>query len=104
MLDLMFEYVLQGRKADRGFKAEAYESVAVLMTEKSNGEYVLNGQSISNRCKHHKKNYSIATKLLNALGFGFDNTTKCIIASDDVWKARLEVSLPYRLSDKVNYI
>ncbi|XXG83020.1 hypothetical protein AAC387_Pa10g0880 [Persea americana] len=22
--------------------------------------------------------------------FGFDNTTKCIIASDDVWKAWLE--------------
>ncbi|KAJ8649377.1 hypothetical protein MRB53_002400 [Persea americana] len=57
MLYLMFKQVLLGRKAERGFKAEAYESVAAAMTEES---------------------------------FGFDNTTKRIIASDDVWKAWLE--------------
>ena len=51
-----------------------------------------------------KKKYSMATEMLNASGFGFDNTTKCIIASDDICKAWLEVSLPYRLSDKVNYV
>ncbi|XXG42200.1 hypothetical protein AAC387_Pa01g2532 [Persea americana] len=87
----MFKQVLLGRKAERGFKAEAYESVAAAMTGESNGEYVPNGQSISNRCKHHKKKiYSIATEMLHASGFGFDNTTKRITASDDVWKAWLD--------------
>lgn len=61
------------------------------MTERSNEEYVLSDQSISNRCKHHKKNCSVATEILNALGFAYDNTTKRIIASDDVWAAWIKV-------------
>ena len=65
----------------------------VKMTERSNGKYVMNGQSILNRCKRHKKNHSTTTKMLNASGFGFDNTTKRIIALDDVWKAWIGVSL-----------
>lgn len=39
----MYEQVILGREAERGFKAEAYENGAASMTEKSNGEYVMSG-------------------------------------------------------------
>ncbi|XXG72559.1 hypothetical protein AAC387_Pa07g1627 [Persea americana] len=90
LLDLMYEQVLLGRKADCGFKMHAYKHVARTMTEHSDGVYILTSQAVQSRCKHLKKNYAIVTEMLNASGFGYDNTTKCIIAEDDVWTAWLQ--------------
>ena len=61
------------------------------MTEHSNGVYILTSQAVQNRYKHLKKNYAIVTKMLNAFGFGYDNTTKRIIAEDDIWTTWLQV-------------
>ena len=91
LLDLMYEQVLVGRKVDRGFKMDAYKHVARTMTEHSDGVYILTSQALQNRCKHLKKNYAIVTEMLNASGFGYDNTTKRIITEDDVWTAWLHV-------------
>lgn len=55
MLNLIYDHVLLGHKVDRGFKVEAYESVAAAMIEKSNGEYIMTKQSIVNRSKLIKK-------------------------------------------------
>ncbi|XXG72922.1 hypothetical protein AAC387_Pa07g1915 [Persea americana] len=99
LLDLMYKQVLLGRKADRGFKMDAYKHVARTMTEHSDGVYILTSQAVQNRCKHLKKNYAIVTEMLNGSGFGYDNTTKRIIAEDDVWTAWLQgypKALPYK--------
>ncbi|XXG58485.1 hypothetical protein AAC387_Pa04g0794 [Persea americana] len=71
------------------------------MTEHSNGVYILTSQAVQNRYKHLKKNYAIVTKMLNASGFGYDNTTKRIIAEDDIWTTWLQghpKALPYKSS------
>ena len=92
LLDLMYEQVLLGRKADRGFKMDAYKHVAETMTEHSDEACILTSQAVQNQCEHLKKNYAIVTEMLNASGFGYDNMTKRIIASNDVWTAWLQVS------------
>ena len=53
--DLTYKQVLLGRKADRGFKIDAYKHVAETMTEHSDGAYILTSQAVQNRCKHLKK-------------------------------------------------
>ena len=55
LLDLMYEQVLLGRKADRSFKMDAYKHVAETMNEHGDGAYILTSQAIQNRCKHLKK-------------------------------------------------
>lgn len=75
-----------GRKGDRGFKDEAYVAVANAMTAASTVGKQFTLTTIRNRCKNLKKQYAICTELLNASGFGFDNATKRVVASDEVWR------------------
>ena len=46
LLDLMYEQVLLGRKANHGFKMDAYKHVAEIMTEHSDGAYILTSQVV----------------------------------------------------------
>lgn len=48
LLDLMYEQVLLGCKADRGFKMDAYKYVTEAMTKGSNGAYIVTKQSVQN--------------------------------------------------------
>ncbi|XXG88284.1 hypothetical protein AAC387_Pa12g0513 [Persea americana] len=74
------------RKGYRGFKDEAYVAVASAMTAANKVGKVLIESTMRNRCKNLKKQYAVCTKLLNASDFGFDNATKWIVASDEVWR------------------
>lgn len=49
LLDLMYELVLHGCKADRGFKMDAHKYVTEAMTKGSNGAYILTKLSVQNR-------------------------------------------------------
>ena len=49
LLDLMYELVLHGCKADRGFKMDAYKYVTEAMTKGSNGAFILTKLSVQNR-------------------------------------------------------
>ena len=86
LLELMLEQVAMGRKGDKGFKDEAYVAVANAMTATNEVGRVLTDGTIRNRCKNLKKQYAVCTELLNASCFGFDNATKRIVASDEVWR------------------
>ncbi|XXG89109.1 hypothetical protein AAC387_Pa12g1190 [Persea americana] len=86
LLKLLLEQVAMGRNGDRGFKDEAYVAVANAMTAASMVGKQFTLTTIRNRCKNLKKQYAICTELLNASGFSFDNATKRVVASDEVWR------------------
>lgn len=80
----MLEQVALGRKGDRGFKDEAYVSIANAMTAASTTGKKFTEGTIQNRCKNMKNQYAICRELLNASRFEFDNATKRVVASDEV--------------------
>ena len=96
----MLEQVAMGRKGDIVFKDEAYVAVANAMTAASMVRIFFTEGMIRNICKNLKKQYTIYTELLNASGFGFDNATKRVFASDEVWRDWIMVGC----SDAVYYI
>lgn len=63
------------------------------MTETSHGAYVLTAESICNRSEYLKKEFDAVTELLKASGFCFNRATKRVVASEEVWRNWLEVSL-----------
>ncbi|XXG48211.1 hypothetical protein AAC387_Pa02g2722 [Persea americana] len=73
-----------------GDDMEASETGDTVITDELANEVdlanVLTEGTIRNCCKNLKKQYAVCTELLNASGFGFDNATKRIVASDEVWR------------------
>lgn len=94
LLTRMEQQVFKGRRGVRcGFKDEAYVAVANTMTETSHGAYVLTAESIRSRSEYLKKEFDAVTGLLKASGFRFNRATKRVVASEEVWRNWLEVSL-----------
>ncbi|KAJ8628890.1 hypothetical protein MRB53_022213 [Persea americana] len=84
MLGFLMEQIDMGWRGDRGFKVEAYTSVANSMNGAHSEKYLFTADTIKNRCKKLKANYAFVTEMLNASGFGYDNSTHCIVVDDEV--------------------
>lgn len=86
LLRLIREQVMLGKRGDRGFKNEAYFAVSRAMSAFNLEGKEVTEESIRNKCKMLKKNFSIVTEQINASRFGYDSTTKCVVATDEVWR------------------
>ncbi|XXG73451.1 hypothetical protein AAC387_Pa07g2365 [Persea americana] len=85
MLGFLMEQIDMGQRGDRGFEVEAYTSVANSMNAAHGEKYLFTVDTIKNRCKKLKADYASVTEMLNAYGFGYDNSTHRIVADDEVW-------------------
>ena len=91
MLGFMMEQIDMGRRGGRGFKVEAYTNVANSMNVVHDEKYLFTVDTIRNQCKKLKADNAAMTEMLNASGFGYENSTHRIVVDDEVWIGWLRV-------------
>ncbi|XP_058077710.1 uncharacterized protein LOC131226058 isoform X2 [Magnolia sinica] len=87
LFDTFLEQVALGRKADNGFKREAYQIAADEVT-KHTGVFVT-WQNVFNRVRYYKREYTAVKDMLAASGFGWDTERMVVTAPDEVWEQYL---------------
>ncbi|XP_058090078.1 uncharacterized protein At2g29880-like [Magnolia sinica] len=85
LLNTLLEQIALGRKADNGFKREAYQAAVEQVSKETH--VCVNWSNVVNRMKYHKKCYNDVKDMLAASGFGWDNERKVVTAPDEVWEA-----------------
>lgn len=61
--------------------------------------------SVQNICGTLNDNLQAVTELVNASKFGFDNTTKRVTATDEVWRGFIEVIMsPFQTKNNMIYL
>eukprot|EP00474_Spongospora_subterranea_P001409 CRZ01867.1 hypothetical protein [Spongospora subterranea] len=88
LISLMLEQARNGKRADSGFKKEAWTAVLVSLNSQFDLYYTLD--QIKNRVKLLKKQYCLFRRLKDNSGFGWDDDKKIPTASDEVWDEYLE--------------
>ncbi|XP_058080698.1 uncharacterized protein LOC131228866 [Magnolia sinica] len=85
--DTFLEQIALGRKADNGFKQEAYQIAAEEVTKHT--DVVVKWQNVSNQLRYYKRKYNAVKDMLAASGFGWDNERMVVTAPDEVWEEYL---------------
>ncbi|XP_019051919.1 PREDICTED: uncharacterized protein LOC109114155 [Nelumbo nucifera] len=75
LIDTLAEQVNLGNKVDKSFKSSTYTAAA---------------HAISTKLKTIKQNFAILKNLLNQSGFAWNDSTKTIDATPDVWATYIE--------------
>ena len=93
-LDLLHEQVALGRKAEGGFKKEAWTAIE----RKFNAELHMNltRDNFKNKMKTWKIGYRIMKELKNTSGFAWNKLTQSMDAKDSVWEELLKVTCPFK--------
>ncbi|XP_058098188.1 uncharacterized protein At2g29880-like [Magnolia sinica] len=86
--DVLLEQVALGRKANNGFKREAYQVTAEEVMKHT--DIPVNWQNVQNRLRYCKHEYIVVMDMLAASGFGWDNERMVITAPDEVWEDYLK--------------
>ena len=84
LIDSLTDQMHKGQKIGASFATVTY------LINKKFG-LVCHSNHIKNRMKTLKKHFSIAKKLLNSSGFGFNSSTQMIEIAVSVWEAYIQV-------------
>ncbi|KAG9409703.1 hypothetical protein AC1031_020016 [Aphanomyces cochlioides] len=79
----------QGKRADSGFKWEAWKQITMQFNERFQVNYLMS--KLKSRLDTLKKDYKDFKFLKENSGFGWNDELEIPTASDDVWKAVIEV-------------
>jgi hypothetical protein len=90
----LIDQVRQGRRADSGFKAEAYNAVVpkVQLVCPQQGVRI-DKQECRSKISEYKALYSLWKTLSAKSGWGIDPETRLITTSDENWDTYLQVSI-----------
>ena len=96
MIQTLFSELLEqaqdGKRADSGFKKEAWESVLKEVQEVYTGPYPIPLQKVKQKEQTFKGLYKDWKFLRDQSGFGWDEETRMITASDQAWNDICAVS------------
>lgn len=83
--------VTQGRRAESGFKKEAWAEVTTEFNKNFRTDFTR--EQLKNHFQTLKTSYGIVWKLLDRSGFGWDDTSKTVTAEPREWNAYIAVRL-----------
>jgi hypothetical protein len=96
MIQTLFSELLKqaqdGKRADSGFKKEAWDSVLKEFQEVYTGPYPIPLQKVKQKEQAFKALYKDWKFLRDQSGFGWDEETRMITASDQAWNDICAVS------------
>ncbi|RPB04296.1 hypothetical protein L873DRAFT_1667700 [Choiromyces venosus 120613-1] len=88
MLRILYEQVLQGERAENGFKKKAWTAAKEGLRVIHNID--LEASQLKAKWSNLKKDYDTYTAIKNNSGFGWDNIQGVPTAPDSVWDAYLK--------------
>ena len=92
LIEALKEIVVEGWKADNGFKAGFLQVLESKIVAALPGSDLRGMPHIESKIKTWKKHYNSLGDMLNTSGFGWNDTNKTIeVESDDVWEAYVKV-------------
>ncbi|EEY55974.1 uncharacterized protein PITG_08721 [Phytophthora infestans T30-4] len=83
LVEAMTDQAKTGKRADSGFKKEAWVAVHESMNERFNKELTI--QQIKTRVQTLKSKYTTISHMLRVSGFGWDTNHNVVLVHDDVW-------------------
>ncbi|KAF4033625.1 Myb/SANT-like DNA-binding domain [Phytophthora infestans] len=83
LVEAMTDQAKAGKRADSGFKKEAWVAVHESMNERFNKELTI--QQIKTRVQTLKSKYTTISHMLRVSGFGWDTNHNVVLVHDDVW-------------------
>ncbi|KAF4032724.1 Myb/SANT-like DNA-binding domain [Phytophthora infestans] len=83
LVEAMTDQEKAGKRADSGFKKEAWVAVHESMNERFNKELTI--QQIKTRVQTLKSKYTTISHMLRVSGFGWDTNHNVVLVHDDVW-------------------
>ncbi|KAI9995479.1 hypothetical protein PInf_012544 [Phytophthora infestans] len=83
LVEAMTDQAKAGKRADSGFKKEAWVAVHESMNERFNKELTI--QQIKTRVQTLKSKYTTISHMLRVSGFGWDTSHNVVLVHDDVW-------------------
>ncbi|KAJ7450558.1 Myb/SANT-like DNA-binding domain-containing protein [Mycena latifolia] len=89
LVRILLEEKKLGRQAESGWTSESYTKVAIAL--KARG-IVRSNKQIKSCWTRLKGQYKIVKGIRSLSGFGWNATTKCVTATDEVWDAYLSVT------------
>jgi Myb/SANT-like DNA-binding domain len=96
MIQVLFTELLEqaqdGKRADSGFKKEAWDSVLREVQLVYTGSYPIPLQKIKQKEQAYKALYKDWRFLRDQSGFGWDEETQMITAPNEVWDEIIKVS------------
>ncbi|RWR94152.1 L10-interacting MYB domain-containing-like protein isoform X1 [Cinnamomum micranthum f. kanehirae] len=104
LADILIEQINLGRKDGTGWTTEGWREIERKMKEKYGSECVKD--KIRNRLRTIKQHYNHIKTLMGLSGFGWDDATKRVTASDQVWDDYIKAHPDYdyyRGRSVVNY-
>jgi hypothetical protein len=81
-----------GKRADSGFKKEAWTAVTVAVAEIYYGTAAVTDKQVKSKADWWKLMWKEWLQLSNQSGFGYDSVTDLFTASNETWKEYLRVS------------
>ena len=94
LVDGMVAQVNDGKRADTGFKQEAYIAVIDQINAVNNGEVPIDLERAKNKISEYKALYVLWKQLLSLSGWSIDPETRIIQASEENWTDVIAVSKP----------
>ena len=99
LLDGLLAQHRKGKRADGGWKSEAWQAIlpvvqAQVTQQNSLGVRVrLTKAQLSNKTTDLKQTYAAWKGCFNLSGFGWDEETELFTADDEVWESYIQISL-----------
>lgn len=90
LLDLLQEQVQLGKKAEGGFKKEAWTAIERRFNNEM--KMKLSKENFKNKLKTWKQGYRVMKDLRNTSGLAWNETTQTMDADDSVWDELLKVT------------
>ncbi|KAG6944965.1 hypothetical protein JG688_00016809, partial [Phytophthora aleatoria] len=84
LIEAMTDQAKAGKRADSGFKKEAWVAVHEAINEQFSKELTI--QQIKTRVQTLKSEYTTISHMQQASGFGWDPNHNVVIVHDDVWE------------------
>jgi Myb/SANT-like DNA-binding domain len=91
----LLDQALDGKRADNGFKKEAWDSVLEEVQKVHTGSYLITIDKIKAQEQTYKAYYKDWKFLREQSGFGWDEETRMVTASEEVWNNIIIVGYYY---------
>jgi hypothetical protein len=95
LLEGLLDEARRGKRAESGFKKEAYTTVIPKIQAACKQEVVIDTQKCRNKVSEYKSLYSTWLTLQSLSGWGIDPETRMIVAEEETWTTYIKVSYLY---------
>ena len=93
LLETLIAQCRLGKRADSGFKKEAWTAVLHAVSEVYNGTLTITEKQVKSKVEWYKKMWKEWLVLEGNSGFGWDEPSQLFTAAEDVWRKFLKVCL-----------